>query len=265
MTDYAVGDIQGCFEHLISLLDKIHFDPDKDRLIAAGDLVNRGPKSLETLRYCMALGDAFAMVLGNHELHLLAIAHGVREPTPKDTISEILEAPDADELLDWLQRQPLMLNVKEYTIVHAGIPPQWTLTRAQSLAEEVHHALISDGASDYFRQMYGDYPEKWSEDLEGSSRLRVITNYLTRMRFCTSDGILDLQTKDTLSPPTSYRPWFDHPLRKTASQKIIFGHWAALKGRYCGPNLFPLDTGCVWGGPLRVMNLTNQVYREYSK
>ena len=260
MTHYAVGDIQGCFEALIKLLAKIQFDPDQDCLISVGDLVNRGPQSLETLRYCKNLGDSFATVLGNHDLHLLAIAHGIRNPTSKDTLNPILEASDKDELLDWLQQQPLLLNVKGYTIVHAGIPPQWSIAKAEKLANEVNCALTSENSGAYFSAMYGNYPLLWSDDLYEPARLRVITNYLTRMRFCTADGELDLDTKSTIIPPTGHKAWFSHSGRKTEGNKIIFGHWAALEGRDCGDNLFPLDTGYVWGGPMRIMNLDTEQY-----
>ena len=260
MTHYAVGDIQGCFEALIKLLAKIQFDPDQDCLISVGDLVNRGPQSLETLRYCKNLGDSFATVLGNHDLHLLAIAHGIRNPTSKDTLNPILEASDKDELLDWLQQQPLLLNVKGYTIVHAGIPPQWSIAKAEKLANEVNCALTSENSGAYFSAMYGNYPLLWSDDLYEPARLRVITNYLTRMRFCTADGELDLDTKSTIIPPTGHKAWFSHSGRKTEGNKIIFGHWAALEGRDCGVNLFPLDTGYVWGGPMRIMNLDTDEY-----
>ena len=260
MTDFVVGDIQGCFDPLISLLEKIDFNPSKDRLIAAGDLVNRGPKSLETMRYCKNLGSAFKMVLGNHDLHLLAIAHGVKKPTPKDTIGEVLSAPDASALIDWLQQQPLILSVNDFTIVHAGIPPQWALSEAFSLAEEVHTALTSTRATSYFEHMYGNHPTTWRDSLEGPERLRVITNYLTRMRFCAEDGQLDLETKHAFKAPYPFCPWFSHPLRKTRRDKVVFGHWASLEGRDCGENLFALDTGCVWGGALRIMNLESQHY-----
>lgn len=260
MTHYAVGDIQGCFEALVELLVKIQFDPDQDCLISVGDFVNRGPQSLETLRFCKNLGNSFATVLGNHELHLLAIAHGIRSPTPKDTLNPILEASDKDELLGWLQHQPLLLNVKGYTIVHAGIPPQWSIAKAERLANEVNGALASENSGAYFSAMYGNHPLVWSDDLEEPARLRVITNYLTRMRFCTADGELDLDTNNTINPPTGHKAWFNHSCRKTEGNKIIFGHWAALEGRDCGENLFPLDTGYVWGGPMRIMNLDTEEY-----
>ncbi len=262
MTDYVVGDIQGCFDELSSLLNKVKFNPTDDRLISAGDLVNRGPKSLQTMRFCKNLGNAFKMVLGNHDLHLLAVAHHVRPPTTKDTISEILNAPDAEELIAWLQQQPLLLNIGDYTIVHAGIPPQWTLQEASVLAEEVNQVLRSPASKDYFEQMYGNYPDCWSDDLAGPERWRVITNYLTRMRFCAADGKLDLETKNTTEAPKGFYPWFACAERKTENDKIVFGHWAALQGRHCGNHLYALDTGCVWGGPLRIMNLDTEGYHH---
>lgn len=247
----------------MSLLEKINFDPTEDRLIAAGDLVNRGPKSLETIRYCKDLGSAFKMVLGNHDLHLLAIAHGVREPTPKDTIGDILTAPDASDLIDWLQQQPLMLCIDKFTIVHAGIPPQWTLDQALTLASEVNTVLKSSNAARYFQHMYGNQPAIWSDNLQGPERLRVITNCLTRMRFCAEDGTLDLDTNHAFDAPHPFYPWFSLHNRKTTEDKLVFGHWASLKGRDCGDNLFALDTGCVWGGPLRILNLDTHSYIQY--
>ena len=262
MTSYAVGDIQGCLDPLLQLLETVSFDPSCDQLIGVGDLINRGPKSLETLRFCKSLGDSFKTVLGNHDLHLLAIAHGVRSPTPKDTLNEILAAPDRDELLTWLQQQPLLLTIGDYTVVHAGIPPIWDLAKAQGLAAEVSAVLRSDNSAEYFNHMYGNRPLQWSDDLRGPERWRVITNYLTRMRFCTVDGRLELESKDAITASAPYGPWFDYSDRKTRQDKIIFGHWAALEGRDCGPNLFALDTGCVWGGPMRLMNLESQTYTE---
>ncbi len=260
MTDYAVGDVQGCLDPLLQLLDKVAFDPNLDRLISVGDLINRGPKSLETLRFCYGLGDAFKMVLGNHDLHLLAIAHGVRSPTPKDTLDEILNAPDRAQLLDWLQQQPLLLQVGQYHIVHAGIPPIWDLPKAHTLAAEVSCVLRSDAAGEYFSHMYGNQPAIWSENLSGPERWRVITNYLTRMRFCTAEGELELESKSAIELVLPYRPWFAHSHHRNLNDKIIFGHWAALEGRDCGDNVFALDTGCVWGGPMRLMNLDNHEY-----
>jgi len=268
MADYAVGDIQGCLDPLLQLLDRVDFEPGTDRLIAAGDLVNRGPQSLETLRFCHGLGSAFQTVLGNHDLHLLAISHGLREPTPKDTLNEILHASDRDILLQWLQQQPLLISVRDYTIVHAGIPPNWTLNTAQRMAAEVEQVLQSDQAGRYFEGMYGNQPDSWNDALSGPARWRLITNYLTRMRFCTASGQLDLAAKAgpedlPVELTDDFAPWFSYENRKTRNEKIIFGHWAALEGRYCGANLFPLDTGYVWGGAMRLMNLdTGEVFQQ---
>ena len=269
MTDYVVGDLQGCLDPLLKLLDRVQFEPTTDRLIAVGDLINRGPQSLETLRFCMGLGSAFKTVLGNHDLHLLAIAHGIRKPTPKDTLDEILNASDRDELISWLQQQPLLLSIDQYTIVHAGIPPNWTVTTARTLAAEVEQVLRSDQAERYFQGMYGDQPNSWSDDLSGPARWRLITNYLTRMRYCTASGQLELQAKTAPDQQdgelsAQFSPWFSYPSRKTANDKIIFGHWAALEGRHLGNNLFPLDTGYVWGGAMRLMNLSTGNYTEQS-
>jgi bis(5'-nucleosyl)-tetraphosphatase (symmetrical) len=268
MTDYVVGDLQGCLEPLLRLLDRVQFEPTTDRLIATGDLINRGPQSLETLRFCMGLGSAFKTVLGNHDLHLLAIAHGIRKPTPKDTLDEILSASDRDELISWLQQQPLLLSIDQYTIVHAGIPPNWTLSTARTLAAEVEQVLRSDEAQSYFQGMYGDQPASWSDDLNGQARWRLITNYLTRMRYCTASGQLELEAKTAPDQQDAeltakFAPWFSYPTRKAVDDKIIFGHWAALEGKYLGNNLFPLDTGYVWGGAMRLMNLSNGDYTEH--
>lgn len=245
------------------LMDKVSFNPANDQLVAVGDLINRGPKSLQTLRFCKSLGQSFKTVLGNHDLHLLAVAHGVRSPTPKDTLDDILAAPDKDELLAWLQQQPLLLTINDFTVVHAGIPPMWDLAQAQSLAAEVSMVLRSEHSGEYFDNMYGNYPLSWHDDLQGPERWRVITNYLTRMRLCTASGELELDSKDVIEAPAPYAPWFDFPNRLTAKDKIIFGHWAALEGRHCGDNLFALDTGCVWGGPMRLMNLETQTYIDH--
>ena len=260
MTQYAVGDIQGCLDPLLQLLERLNFDPSRDQLISVGDLINRGPKSLETLRFCYQLGDAFKMVLGNHDLHLLAISHGIRQPTNKDSLDEILAAPDADILLGWLQQQPLLLTIDDYQFVHAGIPPMWDLQQAQSLASEVTAVLQSDRSGEYFEAMYGNQPAIWDHNLEGPTRWRVITNYLTRMRFCSADGELELETKDRDQAPPPFKPWFSHTNRLTSKNKIVFGHWASLQGRDCGNNLFALDTGYVWGGSLRIMRLGDNQY-----
>ena len=263
MTNYAVGDLQGCLDPLKALLDKLAFDPTQDQLIAVGDLVNRGPNSLETLQFCKSLGPAFKTVLGNHDLHLLAISKGVRSATSHDSLTPILSAPDREELLNWLQQQPLLLSVGDYTVFHAGIPPQWDLLTAQRLAAEVSAVLRSKDSDVYFQNMYGNQPSEWREDLEGPDRWRVITNYLTRMRLCTATGALELESKDGLNPAPPFAPWFSFKARKTRNDKLIFGHWAALQGQNCGDNLFALDTGYVWGGPLRIMDMDTQEYFDH--
>ena len=264
MTDYAIGDIQGCYRGLRQILDAVDFDPAIDRLIATGDLINRGPDSLDTLRFCRDLGTRFKTVLGNHDLHLLAIAHGVRKPTRHDTLDAVLAAPDRELLLDWLQRQPLLLDVGDYTLVHAGIPPQWSLSQARALAAEVSEVLCSARAGEYFEGMYGNQPERWSESLRGVERWRCITNYLTRMRRCSSAGQLEFDEaaaqSHVLDPATGCAGWFVHPARKTGQRAIVFGHWAALEGEFGGEYHFPLDTGYSWGGRLRLMNLTDRSY-----
>ncbi|QZX83705.1 symmetrical bis(5'-nucleosyl)-tetraphosphatase [Metapseudomonas otitidis] len=261
MTTYAVGDLQGCLDPLKCLLDRVAFDPARDRLWLVGDLVNRGPKSLETLRFLFAMRDSVTCVLGNHDLHLLAVAHNVERLKKSDTLREIIEAPDAGDLLDWLRRQKLVHydEARDIAMVHAGIPPMWTLAKALKRAAEVEEALLDDARLPLFLEgMYGNDPACWDSDLHGITRLRVITNYFTRMRFCKADGTLDLKSKEGAdTAPPGYRPWFAHPSRKTRGQKIIFGHWAALEGKCNEPGLHALDTGCVWGGTMTLLNIDN--------
>jgi bis(5'-nucleosyl)-tetraphosphatase (symmetrical) len=258
---YAIGDVQGCYQALQCLLEKICFNPSNDKLWFAGDLINRGPQSLETLRFIHALGDNAVTVLGNHDLHLLAIDRGIRKPHRSDTVNEILNAPDKEELLYWLQRQKLLHHdaTLDFTMVHAGIPPIWTLEQALRYAQEVEQVLQSNQADEYFSSMYGNSPSLWSDQLAGPDRWRLITNYLTRMRYCTIEGNLDLITKGE-NPPAdkSFRPWFSHQQRPTQNNKIIFGHWAALQGITNTANTFALDTGCVWGGQLTAMRLQDE-------
>lgn len=256
MVDYVVGDIQGCYDELQLLLESVSFDSRSDRLLAVGDLVNRGPQSLEILRFCRELGDSFATVLGNHDLHLIAIARGHSKPSKKDTLSEILKAPDCELLINWLRSRPLAMRVEQHLLVHAGVPPFWGRSKTLRLATEVSKTLASDHCDGYLAAMYGNHPAMWSEKLRGVERLRVITNYLTRMRFITKRGALQLSAKGAPgSPPQGTLPWYDAPRRKMADKSIIFGHWAALEGRYCGPNLHALDTGCAWGKQLTLLNL----------
>ncbi len=261
MATYAVGDIQGCLESLEQLLTKVAFDPKHDRLISVGDVVNRGPRSLDTLRFVKQLGGSFHMVLGNHDLHLLALGAGIRSPTPKDTLDDILNAPDRDELLHWLTQQPLLLKIDDYLVVHAGIPPLWSASEALALAAEVETALRKNSLP-VLKIMYGDKPD-WKPALTGNERQRAIINALTRMRFCGPQGQLDLITKTSPDQaPSGMKPWYDYDKRKARKTPIIFGHWAALMGQDCGENLFPLDTGCVWGGKLRLLNLDSQQYHH---
>lgn len=260
MSTYVVGDIQGCLQPLKCLLRAVEFTPGEDVLWSAGDLVNRGPKCLNTLRYLYKRRDSVVVVLGNHDLHLLAVAAGVRKPSRSDTLDEILAAPDCEELLNWLRHRPLMHHQHGYTLVHAGIPPQWTLPEALGYAREVEEALRGPNCMEFLRAMYGNEPDTWSDDLTGMARLRVITNYLTRMRYCTKHGVLDLVSKgptpgESRIGEQKVSAWFSHKTRKTAQDKILFGHWASLAGRTDTPNAIGLDTGCVWDGALSLYHL----------
>ena len=256
MTRYAVGDLQGCLKPLQCLLERVNFNPNSDQLWLVGDLINRGPDSLATLRFLKSLGDSTRIVLGNHDLHFLAIAHGTTHPRKHDTLDELLSAPDVDELVQWLIQQPLM-HVDpsgDFVMSHAGICPLWSIEQAQQLAKEVEAVLQSDQAHDYFNHMYGNTPELWQDDLSGWDRYRTITNYFTRMRFCGPNGEIELENKSNDAPP-NYEPWFSHQLRIDQQQKILFGHWAALQGQANTENIFALDTGCAWYGHLSMMNL----------
>lgn len=259
MATYAVGDLQGCLEPLKCLLKQVAFDPAQDKLWLVGDLVNRGPQSLETLRFLYSIRESLVCVLGNHDLHLLAAGHNIERLKKADTLREILEAPDRVELLEWVRQQKLMHydEQRNIALVHAGIPPQWSLRKALKCAAEVEEALRDDNRfTPYLDGMYGNEPLKWDSDLKGVTRLRVITNYFTRMRFCTSEGKLDLKGKEGVdTAPPGYAPWFTYKERKTRDVKIIFGHWAALEGQCNEPGIFALDTGCVWGGSMTLMNV----------
>ena len=262
MATYAIGDVQGCYTALTCLLEGIHFDRNKDTLWFAGDLINRGPQSLDTLRFIKDLGDAAICVLGNHDLHLIATVLTGKQSKKYDTFDDIIAADDCHELIDWLRRRPIIHHDSDlgYTMVHAGVPPQWSITEAQSLAREVEETLQSDNVNSYLFAMYGNKPECWKEELAGTDRLRVITNYLTRMRFCTKKGVLDLDCKTKPEDaPEKYAPWYSYENRKTINDKIIFGHWAALEGQTNTKNVYALDTGCVWGGKLTAMRLEDEV------
>ena len=257
MALYAIGDVQGCYQALQALLEKLRFDPDRDRLWFTGDLVNRGPQSLEVLRCVKALDDCVTCVLGNHDLHLLAVAANAVRLNKRDTLVDILRAPDRQVLLDWLRARPLLHHDERlgYTLLHAGLPPQWNLEDAQSLAKEVEAALRSHGAADFFQHMYGDLPDHWSENLRGMDRLRVIINALTRLRYCDIEGNMDLRPKGPPgSQPHDLLPWFQVPGRRSRDLQIIFGHWSAL-GRWQGNGVIGLDSGCLWGRALSAARL----------
>lgn len=262
MATYAIGDIQGCLEPLKCLLEKISFDPQKDSLWLAGDLINRGPDTLATLRFLYQLRDRLTIVLGNHDLHFIAVYYGLRKQGKSDTLQQLLSAPDCADLVYWLRQQKLVHRDAHlgYAMVHAGIPPQWSLQEAVTRAQEVEAVLRSDNPEDFLAGMYGNTPALWRDELTGVERWRVITNYFTRMRFCNAQGELELQTKENAdAAPEGFAPWFLFSQRKTAEDKIIFGHWAALEGRVNVPNVFALDTGCVWGGALTAMRLEDGV------
>jgi bis(5'-nucleosyl)-tetraphosphatase (symmetrical) len=258
MTTYAIGDLQGCRPNLAELLDRIHAVCAKPRLIFLGDVVNRGPSSLATLREVRALGDTANVVLGNHDLHLLAVANNIRKPHPTDTLDDILNAPDRDELLDWLRKQPLALFEDNHLFVHAGVLPQWTARQTIDLAHEVEAVLRGPNWIDFLRHMYGNQPAKWDDTLEGPERLRCIVNALTRLRFCTADGAMDLSaSKGVESHVPGELRWFDMAGRKTEDVTVVFGHWSTL-GLLMRPNLISLDTGCLWGGKLSAVCLDDR-------
>jgi bis(5'-nucleosyl)-tetraphosphatase (symmetrical) len=254
---YAIGDIQGCDAELAALLHSLDFSPDRDRLWFVGDLVNRGPASLEVLRRVRALGEAATVTLGNHDLHLLAVAYGTARSKGGDTLEDILEAPDRESLLEWLLHRPLLAEDRELDLclVHAGLSPQWDLATARRSAREVEHALTHDPEK-LFKHMYGDKPDRWDEDLAGKERLRYIVNCLTRLRYVDARGRLDLRAKGSpgKSEHHSLVPWFAVPDAPWRGTRIVFGHWSTL-GFFQNPDVVALDTGCVWGGSLTALRL----------
>lgn len=260
MATYAIGDIQGCFQELNDLLDLIGFSTESDHLWFTGDLVNRGPQSLKTLRFIKSLGDRAITVLGNHDIHLLATAQSNKSHR-KDTFEEIFYAPDRDELLDWLRQQPLFHHDEKsgYSMLHAGVAPQWDLFKIQSLAGEVNQVLRGDQYPEYLDQIYGNKPDTWSNDLQGWERLRCITNFFTRVRFCDQNGRMEFSEKGPPgSQPEGWQPWYEVYNRKSTDLKIIFGHWSTHKladTGVGGNNVFPIDTGCLWGGELTAFRL----------
>jgi bis(5'-nucleosyl)-tetraphosphatase (symmetrical) len=254
---YAIGDIQGCYKPFRKLLKSLHFKPGADQLWLVGDLVNRGPHSLEVLRYVRDLGDDAKVVLGNHDLNLLAVAYGDRTIRQRDTLKPILKAKDCDELLTWLRQQPLLHHDKklDYTMVHAGLPPQWDLKTAKACAAEVEKVLSGKHFKDFLRHMYGDQPQRWSKSLSGWSRLRFCTNALTRLRFCTANGRLDMASSGPPgTEPPGYMPWFEVPGRESSKLNLVTGHWSAL-GTVIRPGVLSLDSGCVWGQHLTAYRL----------
>lgn len=259
MSTYAIGDIQGCFKPFIRLLKNIQFDAKKDTLWLTGDLVNRGPESLETLRFIKNLGHHAITVLGNHDLTLLAVALNTMPFDPnRHTFSDILTAPDRETLIHWLLHRPLIHHDAslEYTLVHAGLHPHWDLALAKSLAKEVEMILQSKNPMPFFENLFGNTPNHWDPALTGFERLRFIVNCFTRLRFCNLQGELDLKTTESAeNVPAGYLPWFAIPDRKGRHLKILFGHWASLEGKCTEPNVFALDTGCVWGNCLTAMRL----------
>ncbi|CAK0767939.1 diadenosine tetraphosphatase [Gammaproteobacteria bacterium] len=257
MAIYVIGDIQGCYEPLQRLFDSIAFDSRYDRLWFVGDLVNRGPASVAVLRMVRNLGEAAVVVLGNHDLHLLAVAHHQAHYRRKDTFDDVLRAPDRDELLEWLCHCPLLHHDPQLrvTMVHAGLHPHWDLHQAQAHASELQEILRGTNRQEFFHHMYGNHPTRWSEDLSGWERLRFIANCFTRLRFCSADGGIDLNHKGppgTQPPP--YVPWFLIPNRHSAGETILFGHWSTL-GYHHQAGVHALDSGCVWGGRLTALRL----------
>lgn len=261
--DYVIGDVQGMYDELLALLTTLNYQDGHDRLWFVGDLVNRGPKSLDVLLFLMQLKSKPIITLGNHDLHLLACFHGMQTPNKGDTLDEILAHPGVDEMMQWLQLQRLCYFDKTLNVFmsHAGLPPCWDIETALKLAHEVETTLKSDNAISYFKAMYGNQPARWYDSLNGLDRLRLITNYFTRMRWLTNDGELLLDNKTANAPSNGYH-WFK--LKRTAPIKadIVFGHWAAINGITNEPNIYALDTGCVWGGELTAICL--QTKKRYT-
>jgi len=258
MATYAIGDIQGCFTALQQLLRTAGFDAAHDRVWLVGDLVNRGAESLAALRWAREMGDRLVMVLGNHDLHLLAVAEGYVQPRRSDTLAEILAAPDRAVLLDWLRRRPLLHVEGEWVMVHAGLLPQWNVAQAQRLAAEVETVLRADDYRDFLAQMYGNTPTRWRDDLRGIDRLRLVTNVMSRLRFCSPVGEIEFAHKGLPEDrPAGFLPWYAVPARASTEATVIFGHWSAL-GYRREQNTIALDSGCLWSGRLTALRLEDQ-------
>jgi bis(5'-nucleosyl)-tetraphosphatase (symmetrical) len=258
MATIAIGDVQGCYDQLVRLLERAGFDERRDVLWFVGDLVNRGPQSLATVRFVKGLGNRAVTVLGNHDLNLLAVAEGVRKPHRGDTDGDVLVAPDRDELLAWLRQRKMMHAENGFAMVHAGLLPQWNISQALALAREVEEALSGPGYRQFLRDMYGNEPARWRDDLAGADRLRIIVNAMARMRLTSPDGALELGYKLGLDGmPRGYAPWYDAPNRASRGTTIIFGHWAAL-GLIVREDVVCLDSGCVWGRALSALRLEDR-------
>jgi len=253
---FAIGDIQGCADSLQRLMEQM---PEKSTLRFVGDLVNRGPNSLRTLREVRALGARAEAVLGNHDIHLLAVAAGVRKKGRHDTLDEILEAPDRGELLEWLRHRPIAINENGFLLVHAGVLPQWSVTEIMELAHEVEEQLQSNNWQGFLADIFGNSADRWHAGLRGIDRHRVVVNALTRLRFCTAEGVMDFKTKEGLEgAPTGFMPWFEAPGRRTEDVTVVAGHWSTI-GLVMRPNLMLLDSGCVWGGQLTAARLAGEL------
>ena len=258
---WAIGDLQGCLDSLLQLLPQL---PPDARLWMPGDIVNRGPRSADSLRWAIAQGERLVTVLGNHDLHLLAVAAGIRRAHRTDTLDDILAAPDRETLIDWVRTRPLAHFEHGWLMVHAGVLPQWSVARTLELAGEVQRVLSGPGWMGFLREMYGNEPARWTDSLRGNDRLRVIVNALTRIRFCTPDGRMDFAAKEGIDcAPDGHLPWFEVPGRASAGTPIVFGHWAAL-GYMDRPDLLSIDTGCVWGRELTAVRLYDRVRRSVS-
>ena len=262
MAVYWVGDVQGCDAPLGRLLERVDFSPSRDTLVVLGDLVNRGPTSEQVLRRLMAMGNAVQCVLGNHDLHLLAVAAGAGRLKPMDTLDSILQATDRPALLDWLRHQRMAIWGNGVLSVHAGVLPSWTLAQTLALAAEVESVLRGPDLNDFLYQMYGNEPAAWRDEWVGVARLRVIVNALTRLRFCSAQGVMEFAAKEGAdAAPAGFMPWFDVPGRKTADVTVAFGHWSTL-GQLQRHDVWAMDTGCVWGGCLSAMRLAADGQRE---
>jgi bis(5'-nucleosyl)-tetraphosphatase (symmetrical) len=262
MATYAIGDIQGCFHAFQDLLTKINFNPQSDTLWLVGDLINRGNGSLAVLRWCYQHRDCVRVVLGNHDLHALVVAHGIAKAHRSDTLDALFAASDSADLLHWLRFQRLIVQEGKFLMVHAGLLPQWSVTQALTYAAEVEDALQARSYVDFLKQMYGNQPNVWQNDLVGMDRLRLITNACTRLRICNAQGEMEFSFKGELSDiPENYMPWFDVPTRASQDTTIVFGHWSAL-GLQHRSNVFALDTGCLWGGELTALQLESKVITQ---